>query len=157
MDFDWSEIGKVLTYLAPIVFFLLFNVIFRKQQQQKGRLTVIKSLLSEIDYNQMLMDSFAIKMQIKKFKVATWKRNKDKMDYIDPSLHSMLAQTHEIAEEFNRQIDKAKQYKSTAYLAGMEVGRLRVPLARSKQGLEEWLEMNKDKKKLTIGRLKSSS
>jgi len=33
VDIDWDEIGKILGYLAPVIFFLVFNVLFRKQQE----------------------------------------------------------------------------------------------------------------------------
>ena len=149
MDFEWDEIGKILSYLSPVVFILIFNVLFRKQQEQKRRVTVVKSLLSEIDHNQKLAESFSTEWQIKKFKTATWDRNKDKIDYIeDRGLYSILVDAYEITKEFNREIDMAKQYKSTSYLVGIKVERLREPLAKSKQGLQEWLELNKGGKKI---------
>jgi len=148
LDFDWEGIGKIFSYLIPVVVFILFNVFFRKQQEQKRRQQVVRSLLSEIDYNQKLMEAFLFKWQAKKFKTGTWKSNKDKMDYIDQSLHNTLAGVYEIAEGFNRDIEAAKKHKSVNYLAGIEVDRLREPLARSKQGLEEWLELDKRQKEM---------
>jgi hypothetical protein len=53
-----------------------------------------------------------------------------------------------MTEEFNREIDAAKKYKSSSYLANIEVDKLRESLTRSKQGLEEWFAANKDKKGL---------
>ena len=146
---DWGDIGKIFSYLVPVIILLVVNVFFRKQQERKRRLTVVKSLLSEIDYNQKLMDAFSLKWQAKKFKTGTWKRNKGKMDYIDQSLHATLTTAYEIADDFNREIDTAKKYKSAAYLANIQVDRLIEPLARSKQGLKEWLELNKGKEKLS--------
>ena len=148
MDFDWGEIGQVLSYLIPVVAFIIFNVVFKKQQEQKRQQQTVHGLLSEIDYNQKLMEAFLFKWEAKKFKTGTWKRNKDKMDYIDQSLHNILAGTYDIAEEFNGEIDAAKKHKSPGYLAGIQLDRLKEPLARSKQGLNEWLELNKRKKEL---------
>ncbi len=146
MDIEWDEIGKVLGYLVPVIILFAVNVLFRKQQEQKRRLAVVRSLLSEIEYNQKHMEAFSFQWQTKKFKTGNWKRNKDKMDYIDQSLHATLASAYEIAEEFNREMDAAKKYKSESYLASIQVDRLREPLAKSKQGLEEWLQLNKGKK-----------
>jgi len=152
VDFsDLGEIGKYLAYLIPVIIIILTNVVFRKQKQQKARLSVVRSLLSEISSNQKLMEAFSLQWQTKKFKTATWKQNKDKMDYIDPGLRYTLADAYEIAEEFNREIDAAKKHKSVSYLAGIRVDRLREPLARSNQGLEEWLALNQSKKKLPTG------
>jgi len=148
LDFDWENIGSILSYLVPIVAFIVFNVIFRKRQQQKRQQQVVRSLLLEIDYNQKLMEAFLFKWQSRKFKTGTWKSNRDKMDYIDQSLHNTLAGAYEIAEEFNGEIDAAKKHKSSSYLAGIQVDRLKGPLARSRQGLKEWLELNKRAKEM---------
>jgi hypothetical protein len=147
VDFDWEEIGKIFSYLIPVIVFIVFNIFFRKQQEQKRRLTVVKSLLSEVDHNQKLMEAFLMRWQTKKFKTANWKRNRDKMDYIDQDLRTTLAGAYEIAEEFNKEIEAAKKHKSPGYLASIRVDRLREPLAKSRQGLEEWLELNKGRKK----------
>ncbi|MFC1938491.1 hypothetical protein ACFLWH_02430 [Chloroflexota bacterium] len=148
---DFEDIGKFVTYLIPVIILVLTNVVFKKQRQQQTKLKVVRGLLSEIDFDQKLIDAFSMQWQIRKFKTGTWKRNKDKMDYIDPGLRYTLADAFEIAEEFNREIDSAKQHKSTSYLAGIRVDRLVGPLAKSKLGLEEWLELNQSKKKLPKG------
>jgi len=153
MDFDWSEIGKVLSYLIPLIIFILFNVVFKKHREKQRQLGVVKSLLSEIEYNSNLVDSFSMRSQMKNFKTATWKRNREKMDYIDQSLYSTLADAYEIADGFNRDIDAAKKHKSASYIAGIDVSRLTKPLAKSKQGLKEWLELNKSKKKSPLDNL----
>ena len=148
MDFDWGVIGRALAAIIPVIILLVVNVFFRKQQEQKRRLTTVRSLLSEINYNQELMEAFSLQWQTKKFKMATWKRNKDRMDYIASGLRYTLASAYEIAEEFNREIDTAKKHKSLSYLASIQVDRLREPLAQSKQGLEEWLQLNKGKERI---------
>ena len=157
MDFDWSEIGKIIGYLIPIIMFVLFNVVFKKQREQQRKEAIIKGLLSETDYNSKLVESFSMKSQMKKFKTTTWKRNRDKMDYIDQSLYSTLADAYEIADGFNREIDAASKHKSTSYIAGIDVSRLTKPLTRSKQGLEEWIEINKSKKKSKLADLMPKS
>ena len=144
---DLGELGKILTYLVPVIIFILFNVVFKKQQEQKRRLSVVRGLLSETDYNEKLMEAFLMRWQAKKFKTGAWKKNMAKMDYIDQSLRATLAGAYEIAEGFNREIDAAQKHNSASYLAGIQVDRLREPLARSKQGLEEWLQLNKGRKK----------
>ncbi len=147
MDFDWGEIGQILAYLIPVAIFVIFNIFLRKQQEQKRRLEVVKGLIAEIDQSQKLMEAFLLQWQYKKFKTGHWKRHKDKLDYVDQGLRSTLASTYAIAEGFNREIELAKQQKSTSYLAGIKVDKLREPLAKSRQGLEEWYALNKDRKK----------
>lgn len=147
MDFDWEAIGRILAYLIPVAIFVIFNIFLRKQQEQKRRLGVVKGLIAEIDKNQKLMEAFLLQWQYKKFKTGHWQRNKDKLEYIDQGLRVKLASTYEIAEGFNEEIETAKQQKSTSYLAGIRVDKLREPLAESRQGLEEWYALNKDRKK----------
>ena len=114
MDFDWGDIGKILSYLLPVIILIMVNVFFRKQREQKRRLAVVRSLLSEIDYNQKLMEAFSFQWQAKKFKTGNWKKNRDKMDYIDQSLHTILADGYEIAEGFNREIRRLKSINQLA-------------------------------------------
>jgi hypothetical protein len=147
VDFDWEEIGKILSYLIPVAVFIVFNIFFRKQQEQKRRLEAVKGLIAEIDKNQKLTEAFLLQWKFQKFKTGNWKRHKNKLDYIDQSLRATLASTYEIAEGFNKEIELAKQQKSVSYLAGIRVDRLREPLAKSRQGLEEWYALNKDRKK----------
>ena len=147
MDFDWAEIAKILSYIIPVAIFVVFNIVRRKQQEQKRRLGVVKTLIAEADHNRKLMEAFLIQWDYKKFKTSTWKRNKDKLDYIGQSLRATLAGTYEIVEGFNREIETAKQQKSVSYLAGIRVDKLRDPMAKSRQGLEEWYALNKDRKK----------
>ena len=149
MDFDWGEIGKILSYLTPVILFLIFNVLFKKQREQQRRMAVVKNLLSETDHNIKLVDSFSFQSQMRNFKTATWKINKGKMDYIGQTLYSTLADAYEIADGFNREIDAARKHRSTTYIAGIDTRRLVEPLAKSRQGLEEWIELNKGKKKVT--------
>lgn len=147
MDFDWSEIGQILAYVIPVLIFIIFNIFLRKQQEQKRRLVVVKGLIAEIDKNLKLLEAFLLQWQYQKFKTGHWQRNKNKLDYIDQGLRTTLADTYGIAEGFNKEIELAKRQKSLSYLAGIKMDRLREPLAKSRQGLEEWYALNKDKKK----------
>jgi hypothetical protein len=147
VDFDWSEIGQILAYLVPAAAFVVFNVIFRKQQEQRRRLEVVKGLINELDKNQRLMEAFLLQWHYKKFKTGHWRRYRDKLDYIGPGLRATLAGAYEIAEGFNQEIELAKRQGSLSYLAGIRVDRLKAPLAESRRGLEEWYALNKDRKK----------
>ena len=157
MDFDWGEIAKIISYLIPVAIFVVFNIFLRKQQEQKRRLGVVKGLIAEIDQNQKLMEAFLLQWQFKKFKTGRWKRHKEKLEYIDQGLRATLASTYEIAEGFNKEIETAKQQRSTSYLAGIRVDKLREPLAESRRGLEEWYALNKHRKKPPEGEKVSPS
>ena len=147
MDFEWDEIGRVFGYLVPVIIFLVFNVLFRKQQEQKRQVTVVKSLLSEIDYNQKLMQSLSLKWETKKFKTTTWDKNKGKIVYLEnDELYNNLVNAYEIIGGFNREIEMAKKFKSTSYLVNISVDKLSQPFEKIRQGLENWLQLNRGKK-----------
>lgn len=86
MDFDWGQIGKIFSYLIPVIMFILFNVLFKKQREQQRRMAVVKSLLSETEHGSKLVDSLSFQSQVKNFRTATWKKNRDKIDYVEPNL-----------------------------------------------------------------------
>ncbi len=57
----------------------------------------------------------------------------------DPlQLRKTLSYVFETVGEFNDQIKAAKKARSTSYL-NIDVGKLKEPLAKSKQGLEDWM------------------
>jgi len=147
VDFDWEDILSNISYVIPIIIFLLINVFFKKQQEQQNRKNVVRSLLSDIKHNQNLMEAAAYQRQKKKFKTGTWRKNKAKMDYVSPDLYSALSDAFGIAEEFNREIDAAKKQRMASYIASLDTERMRKPLERCQQGLELWVLENKDQKK----------
>jgi len=145
---DFGNIGtNVLIFLA-ILFLLAFNIFIRKYRGERTPVEVVKSLLSEIIHNQKLIEDFQFHLQVKKFKAESWKRNKTKVDFLDQSLQTALADAFSMAERFNQDIDAAKKHKSTSYLSSISVDKLKEPLAKSKQGLEEWLQANVEKPQL---------
>ncbi|GAJ17764.1 unnamed protein product, partial [marine sediment metagenome] len=80
---------------------------------------IVTSLLSEIALNQQIMEAFLQNWQARKFKTGSWQRNKDKLGFLDQELRNTLERAFSLAEEFNRDIDSARKYKSSSYLAGI--------------------------------------
>ena len=157
MDFsDLGDLGKNLTVLIPLILIILFQVFLKKRKGEKTPLEIVGSLLLEINQNQKLMEAFLFQWQAKKFSTGSWQRNKNRLDFLAQSLQTALSDAFSLAEDFNRQIDNAKKYKSSSYLANVNVEKLREPLTRSKQGLEAWLQSNSDKEELLPTRRSSS-
>ncbi len=149
MDFgDLGDLGKNITVLLPLIILILFQVFLKKRKGERTPLEVVGSLLSEVNQNQKLMEAFLFHWQVKKFKTGSWERNKNKLDFLSQSLQNALSDVFGLAEDFNRQIDNAKKYKSSSYLANISVDKGRGRLARRKQGLGEWLEANIGRKEL---------
>ncbi len=142
---DLSEIGPNLVVILTIVALLALNIFLRRRRGERTPTEVALSLLSEINLNQKLAEDFQFHLQAKKFKTGSWKRNETKLNFLDHSLQTTLADAFSMAERFNRDIDAAKKYKSASYLSSINVDKLKQPLAESKQALEEWLRADMEK------------
>ncbi len=150
MSVDWDEIGKIVSYLVPVIIFIAANGFFKKQKGPERQFAVVKSLLAEIDYNRKLLESFSLRRQIKKFRLTVWEKNKGRLDYLEAGgLHATMTAAYDITWEFNQQIAMARQYQSTSYLESLKADRLQKPLEQSQQGLQQWLEMNRNRPKAT--------
>jgi len=146
MDLSGTAIN-ILIVLA-IAFLIGINLFIKSRQQTRTPAEMVLSLLSEINHNQKLVEDFQFHLNVKKFKTENWKINKTKVHFLGQSLLATLDTAFSMAERFNHDIDTAKKYKSTGYLAVISIDKLKEPLAQSKQGLEEWLEANVEKPQL---------
>jgi hypothetical protein len=149
---DFGDIGKTLIILIPLILLILFNIFFRRRKGERTQPEIAISLLSEVALNQQIAEAFLQKAQVKKFRTDSWQRNREKLDFLDQKLQDELAKTFNMAEEFNRAADDARKFKSSSYLLGVPVDKLKESLARSRQGLEQWFEANKDQAMMMPGR-----
>jgi len=149
---NFGDFGNILIIMIPLILIILFNVFFKKRKAEKTEPEIAMSLLSEVATNQHIADGFLGKTRVRKFRTDSWRRNKEKLDFLDQTLRDELAKTFGMAEEFNRAIDATRKFKSSSYLEGIPVDKLKDSLARSRQGLEEWFELNKDQAMMTTGR-----
>ena len=143
---DLGNFGENLVPMILIGVFLVVNILLKRRKGERTPVEIATSLLSEVVDNQNGMETFNVQWQAKKFKTGSWKRNRAKVDFLDQALQHILADAFSILEDFNHEIGAAKKYKSSSYLASISVDRLRTPLARSKEGLEEWLQDNMGEK-----------
>ena len=135
----WQNFGL----LIPIIIIIIFGILMRRRGGGKTHLEVAVSLLSEVNHNLKVMDAFSSNWRVKKrFKTGNWNRNQDKTDFLDEELQDNLSDAFSLAEDFNQRVIEAKQHKSTSYLAGIQVDKLREPLTKSKEGLTEWVQAN---------------
>lgn len=137
---DLGELGKNLTVIIPLILLIIFQIFFRRRRAERTPQEIVTSLLTEVNQNQQLMEAFLVNWQVKKFKTGSWQRNKNRLDFLDQSVQTALADAFDLAEDFNRQMASAKKHKSASFLANINMEKLREPLSRSRQGLEEWLQ-----------------
>ncbi len=139
---DFGETGANAVVIIAIVALLILNIFLKRRRGEKTPVEMAVSLLSEINRNQTLAEEFRFELSVSKFQTGSWKRNKDKLDFLDHVLRSAIDESFSMAEGFNQEIAAAKRSKSTSYLSGINAAKLKEPLAKSKQGLEEWLQAN---------------
>lgn len=143
---DLGEMGENLLLLLMLVIFFVGGIfLFRKRKGGGTSLEMVVALLSEVSYNRKLMEDFHFHWNIKKFKVDSWNRDKSKLDFLDQPLQAALSDAFNLIEDFNQRIDAAKKNRTSSYLAGIDIEKLRTPLDKSWQGLQEWLKENLEK------------
>jgi hypothetical protein len=145
---DLSDTATNILFVLGIAFLIAINLFLKSRRQVRKPAEMVLSLLSEINHNQKLVEDFQFHLNVKKFKTENWKTNKTKVDFLGQSLLTTLDTAFSMTENFNHDIDTAKKYKSTSYLTVISVDKLKELLAKSKQGLEEWLQVNVEKPQL---------
>ena len=139
---ELGETSGTLIFIVLIVLLMAANIFFKMRRGRKTPLGMAATLLSEINQNQKLIETFNFHWRSNRFKTGSWERNEDKLDFLPQELLDTLSDAFDMAEDFNERIDAAKKYKSDSYMASISVDKLRSPLAKSKQALEEWLQAN---------------
>ncbi len=137
---DFGDIAEKVPFIViAIVFILLQFFLRRRRKPEMMRQEIVESLLSEVRLNQALAETFSLRQKPKKFETVSWQRCKTGLDFLDQSLQAILSDAFGMAEDFNQQIEAAKKYKSASYMVNVNVDKLKEPLTKSRQGLEQWL------------------
>lgn len=140
---DFGDIGGNVPIILMIIGLILLQFFFmRRRKPERTRQAIVQSLLSEVRLNQALVESAHLRQKPQKFAMAGWHINKSKLDFLQQSLQGTLSDAFGMAEDFNRQIAAAKKYKSASYMVNVNMDKLKEPLAKSRQGLEQWLQLN---------------
>ena len=140
---DFGE-GGTLYYLIPIIVLIALSF-FLRQRRGGGERTPVDiagSLLFEMRENQRTLNTLGPQSRPKKLKTGSWNRNQAKLDFLGESLQNKMSEAYHLIEDYNVQVAAAKDFKSTSYLAVINVDRLKRSLASSSQGLEDWVKAN---------------
>lgn len=144
---DFGSLGDNAPIFLLIIGIILLQIFLRRGRKPKVvSREVVQSLLSEVRLNQALVETFDLRQKPKKLEAVSWQRHKDKLDFLKQSLRGALSDSFMIIEDFNRQIDAAKKHGSSSYMVNVDVTKLKEPLDRSRQGLEEWFLASADGK-----------
>ncbi len=135
--------GSQWTTIIPIIILVvLMTVMRRRRPSEKTPQDIASSLLLDVMANQKILEEFNLQKRPKKLKSGSWQRNHEKLDFLDASLRNNLSSFFKQAEDCNMMIESSKMFKSTSYLSGINVDRLKEPLNKGREGLEEWLKAN---------------
>ena len=135
--------GGQWQWLIPLIIIIVLSFVMRRRRPaEKTPQDIASSLLMDVVANQRALEKFETQKRPKKLKLGSWQRNSEKIDFLEPSLRSTLAEAFRQIEDFNLRVESAKMYKSTSYLFGVNIERLDGPLTKSREGLEEWLRAN---------------
>lgn len=132
----WTVLGILL------VLSLAYNIYTRIRRQMRSPLGRVISIHGNIKKNEKLVDNIAFHSGMERLKTAAWTQNKDEMGFLPEGLRTMLSQTFQMCDEVNVKIDDARRLKSNSYMAGVDVSRLKEPLARSRKGIKDWVLEN---------------
>lgn len=134
----------VLNILIGVVIFLMLALNFYVRARRTGRspLGRVAGILSDVNRNEKMVENFGSQRKAAKLRTGGWRKNRDRVDFLPQELLMALSRVFEMFDEVNVSIEAAMKFKSTSYLAGIDVTRLKEPIARSKKQLAEWLQAN---------------
>ncbi|MBE9478164.1 MAG: hypothetical protein IMY81_02845 [Chloroflexi bacterium] len=142
MDFFGGEGGSQWTMIIPLIGLIVFSIFMRRRKSENTPQDIASSLLSDLNANQGIVEQFGSQMRPTKLKIGSWQRNNDKLGFLDNDTRNSITNFFRMAEDFNMQIETAKRYKTTSYLSGISVEKLKEPLGKGREGLQEWMKAN---------------
>ena len=142
MDFFGGEGGSQWTFIIPLIILIVFSIFMRRRRSENTPQDIAASLLNDLNANQGIIDRFGTDAKPTKLKTGSWERNNNKLGFLDDATRTNVSNFFKMAEDFNMQIETAKHYKTTSYLSGINVERIKEPLAKSREGLQEWMKVN---------------
>ena len=137
-----GEISTNVIFGIVIFLLLAFNIYIKSRRTGQTPLGRVARILGDVNRNETLIENFGHHGGSGKLKTGAWQSGKDKVDFLPQELRATLAKAFELSEEVNERIEAARKFKSDSYMAGIDVSKLKAPLARSKEQLQEWLQEN---------------
>ena len=138
---DFGDIGENIPVIAMVIGLILLQFFLRRRRPQEvTHQGIAQNLLAEVRLNHRIAEAYTLGGKTRKFMTTSWQRYKNKLDFLDQSLQVTLSDAFTMAEDFNQQIAAAKKYKSTSYMASVNVDKLKGPLTKSEEGLGQWLQ-----------------
>jgi len=135
-----TVINVILGVLVVVA--LALNIFVKLRRSMRSPLGRVSLILVDVNRNEKLVENFGFHRGVGRMKTGAWKKNQDKVDFLPQELRMELSQLFDMVKDVNERIDAARNFKSDSYMAGIDVSKLKGPLAKSKQQLQEWLQEN---------------
>ena len=137
---DWGDIGGNIPVIVTVIGLIVLQFFLRRRRPpETSPREIAQNLLAEVMHDLKTAEAFTFHWQTRKFVVASWQRNKNKLDFLEQSLQISISDAFIMAQDFNQQIAAAKKHKSASYMASVNMDKLKGLLTKSEQGLEQWL------------------
>ena len=137
---DFKDIGANLPFIIGAIALVAIQYFLRKRRgPEANQQEIVQNLLAEVRLDLRLAEVFSFQYQAKRFMTTTWQLNKNKLDFLGKALEASMSNAFTMAEDYNQQIAAAKKYKSTSYIASVNMDKLKGLLAVCQEGLEQWL------------------
>ncbi len=133
---DLSFLTGNLPVLLVIVGVLVLFSMLTRGRPDATRYDVAESLLAEVKLNLAMAGAFHLLGKPRRFEVASWGRNRERIKFLGKQLQAALEDAYKQAAMLNQQIDAARKRGKDA--GKVDISPIKEPLARSRQGLEEW-------------------
>jgi hypothetical protein len=135
-----STIQENLPFIIGALALIALQLFLRKKagpaanQQQ-----VVQNLLAEIQLDLKIAENFSYSAPARKYMTTTWRMNNTRLEFLDKAVLDNINDAFMLAEDYNKQIDSAKKFKSSSYIVGIDTKKLKGLLTQSQQGLEKWM------------------
>ncbi len=137
-----------LPLIAILVVLIIFQFLMRRRRNpDRAHAELVRYLILDVTLNQRLAEVFPQQTKPRKFLVLFWRMNQKKFDFLSEPLQTTLANAFSQAQEVNQQLSAAKKQRSAGYLTNIDLNQLSELLAKSKNRLEDWLQVNASKNK----------
>ena len=141
-DFFGGEGTSQWTMIIPLIGLIVFSIFMRRRKTESTPQDIATSLLSDMNANQGIVEQAGSQMRPTKLKIASWQRNNNKLGFLDNETRTSIINFFKMAEDFNMQMESAKKFKATSYISGINTERMKAPLAKGREGLQEWMKAN---------------
>ena len=141
MDFSDSSLSNILLGVVAVLFFV-GNIFLRKRRGDGTPVGRVAAMLMDIRQNRNIVESFTFHRNVRKFRVDSWQKGREKIDFLPRELWFKLEKAFGMAIEVNERLDSAKKFGSSSYLAGIDLDKMSQPIIDAEQALQSWLEEN---------------